>query len=116
MSDLKSFLDWFEGYTENIEGAPNTKQWERILSRVKTLTPGTADVSMAKQTAPDQPKPTPAKRRPRTEKEWRDQYIQTMMEMGVDEESAGEFAANAGADLSTDPDLAARTEVGDMMN
>ena len=37
MSSLPEFLAWFDGFSENIEGAPNAKQWERIKARIGKL-------------------------------------------------------------------------------
>ncbi len=34
---LTEFKAWFEGYTENLDGTPNTKQWKRIKSRISKL-------------------------------------------------------------------------------
>lgn len=34
---LSEFKAWFEGFTENINGQPNKKQWERICKRVKQI-------------------------------------------------------------------------------
>lgn len=31
---LSEFKAWFEGFTENIDGQPNKKQWQRIKIRV----------------------------------------------------------------------------------
>lgn len=31
---LTEFKAWFDGYTENLEGAPNGKQWKRIKEQV----------------------------------------------------------------------------------
>lgn len=37
MTELREFMAWFSGYVENIDGAPNQKQWGRILSRIREL-------------------------------------------------------------------------------
>lgn len=34
---LAEFKAWFEGFTEDMDGAPNTKQWKRIKDRVKQI-------------------------------------------------------------------------------
>jgi hypothetical protein len=34
---LAEFKAWFEGFTEDMEDAPNEKQWERIKARVKDI-------------------------------------------------------------------------------
>ena len=37
--NLSEFSAWFEGFTENIDGTPNKKQWARIKKRVDEITP-----------------------------------------------------------------------------
>ena len=37
MSDLRDFLCWFDGFAENIEKTPTTKQWAKIKERVAAL-------------------------------------------------------------------------------
>lgn len=34
---LQEFKAWFEGFTEDMDAAPNKKQWERIKKRVKEI-------------------------------------------------------------------------------
>jgi hypothetical protein len=34
---LAEFKAWFEGFTEDMESAPTTKQWKRIKDRVKQI-------------------------------------------------------------------------------
>lgn len=34
---LQEFKAWFGGFTEELSGAPNKKQWERIKERVKEI-------------------------------------------------------------------------------
>ena len=34
---LAEFKAWFEGFTEDMDDAPNEKQWERIKARVKDI-------------------------------------------------------------------------------
>jgi len=36
--NLSEFKAWFEGFTENLDGPPNTKQWKRITKRVEEIT------------------------------------------------------------------------------
>ncbi len=33
----EEFKAWFEGYTENMDGPPGAKQWDRIKARVKEI-------------------------------------------------------------------------------
>lgn len=35
---LSEFKAWFEGFTENLNGPPNKKQWARIQKRVGEIT------------------------------------------------------------------------------
>lgn len=37
--NLSEFRAWFEGFTENLDGTPNDKQWKRIKKRVSEITP-----------------------------------------------------------------------------
>jgi hypothetical protein len=37
MSDLRDFLNWFDGFAENIEKTPTAKQWAKIKERVGGL-------------------------------------------------------------------------------
>lgn len=34
---LAEFKAWFEGFTEDMDDAPNEKQWERIKARIKDI-------------------------------------------------------------------------------
>ena len=34
---LSEFKAWFDGYTENMDGTPDTKQWKRIKKVVKDI-------------------------------------------------------------------------------
>jgi len=36
--NLQEFKAWFQGYTENINGQPSKKQWDRICKRVEEIT------------------------------------------------------------------------------
>lgn len=35
--NLSEFKAWFEGFTEDMDGPPNAKQWKRIKARVKEI-------------------------------------------------------------------------------
>ena len=37
MSELRDFLNWFDGFAENIEKTPTPKQWAKIKERVSGL-------------------------------------------------------------------------------
>lgn len=34
MISVQSFLDWFDGFREGIDGVPSEKQWKRICERI----------------------------------------------------------------------------------
>lgn len=36
--NLSEFKAWFEGFTEDMKGTPNSKQWKRIQERVAEIT------------------------------------------------------------------------------
>lgn len=52
MSSLPEFLAWFDGFSENIEGAPTEKQWTRIKERIARLAPSEALSTLQPRTAP----------------------------------------------------------------
>lgn len=35
--NLQEFKHWFQGFTEELSGTPNTKQWERIKKRINEI-------------------------------------------------------------------------------
>jgi hypothetical protein len=37
MDALRSFLDWFEGFSDNIGEAPNAEQWGKVKARIARL-------------------------------------------------------------------------------
>jgi hypothetical protein len=37
MTELRDFLNWFDGFAENIDKTPNQKQWDKIKQRVAEL-------------------------------------------------------------------------------
>jgi len=34
---VQRFLDWFEGFSDNLEGAPDDEQWDKIKARIFAL-------------------------------------------------------------------------------
>ena len=63
MSDLRDFLNWFDGFAENIEKTPTAKQWAKIKERVASLSADpvvlqSREVGQPKA-APPPPKPAP---------------------------------------------------------
>lgn len=71
MSDLRDFLCWFDGFSENIEKTPTARQWAKIKERVTALrnapsapdygptTSGLVDAYNARPIKPAAPKPKP---------------------------------------------------------
>lgn len=56
---LADFLSWFDGFSENIETAPNEKQWARVKERIAKIRTGA--VGSPQVTAPaGVPNPPPA--------------------------------------------------------
>ena len=51
MNDLRDFLNWFDGFAENIDKTPTAKQWTKIKERIAAL----------QGSAPAMPAPQPAK-------------------------------------------------------
>ena len=37
MTTVSEFKAWFEGFTEAMDGPPDAKQWERIVSKIKAI-------------------------------------------------------------------------------
>ena len=35
--ELRDFLNWFDGFSANVKGAPNRKQWKIIRERIKKI-------------------------------------------------------------------------------
>ena len=61
MTDLRDFLNWFDGFAENIEKTPSPKQWAKIKERVAALRavgPAAAPVT-SQQPAKPAKKPDP---------------------------------------------------------
>lgn len=121
MSDLPSFLAWFEGYAENINGRPTQKQWDRVVTKIKAIrapvmreeAPVTRSVApapsaaLAQDQAPDPfAKPPPSE--PATEEEWIAQYIEALVDLGLDEDSAKDDAVSRDADMRRSPQDVAR--------
>ena len=49
---LSEFRAWFEGFTENMDGPPNKKQWDRIQKRVKQIKSNPAPIVVEKWLRP----------------------------------------------------------------
>lgn len=58
MNDLRDFLNWFDGFAENIDKTPSSKQWTKIKDRVTALR-GVAPESVTTASAP---KPAPVEK------------------------------------------------------
>lgn len=106
MSDLANFLAWFEGFAENIDGAPSEKQWGRIRDRIASLTvPSAGSCGPAAISAP----PPPA--RPTTKAGWKAAYTEAAVNLGADLDTAMEMAGETVIDLSRDPAEAAKADI-----
>ena len=60
MSDLRDFLNWFDGFAENIDKTPNTKQWGKIKERVTALRNAAPTDEAQKLASVVKPRPAPA--------------------------------------------------------
>lgn len=127
IDDAKTFFAWFQGYTEDIDGAPSERQWKRIKGQIDELAKviqgapvaapaigGTIPLSHAVEPAP-KPKPKPT-----NISEWLLQYKEALVELGLDEESAVDFTEEYGEDnppnIALDPAAEAKANVGPMLN
>ena len=122
MSDIKSFLDWFEGFAENIETVPTAKQWGRVLDRINNLNsakPASGVPEAARRAEAEAKALAPVKVvKPKTETEWCVAYRQALKDLGLDEESAAEFtedARSAGINIASDPVAVAKSNVGQFL-
>lgn len=114
--DLPTFLAWFEGFAENIDEAPTEKQWGRIKERIKQLQSAPAGYPFP---PPPEQAEAPAKivAKPKTPSEWLDQYVTKLNNLGVDNETAADFASDLPkpVDMSLDPSEVAEKAVAEMM-
>jgi hypothetical protein len=102
MKELKSFLDWFEGFADNIEGAPTAAQWGKITTRIKRLADEVASMPEAPPiyangamnghhavTPVSAPPPKDPNAIPQDGKEWMQAISDLLQERdGLDDESA----------------------------
>lgn len=114
MNNLRDFLNWFSGYAENVKKQPTPSQWARIKEKVRVL-------EQMADAGPEAAAPAPVAKptrmtKPSNAREWKAQYQGALIEMGVDSESAREFAATADVDLARDPVAAAKADAGPMLN
>lgn len=61
MSELRDFLNWFDGFADNIEKTPTPKQWAKIKERVAGLNGNTGP---AKPASPPVTAAPPAPKKP----------------------------------------------------
>lgn len=113
MSSVQSFLDWFEGFAENIDGAPTDKQWGRVVERIKRLTVDhhQPQVQAMQPTIAAQPQTqiSNANVLPSTPEQWCERFMTEMMEHGIDPESAAEYLEGAGGmNAAVMPEVKAR--------
>lgn len=104
---LRRFLDWFEGYAENIDKCPNDKQWQRIVSKITELQSAPQESAAVEQA---QAEPIGGAG---TTAWWKKQVLAELEEQGYDPESAKEVLAMIPIDLNADPQaVAARAAQG----
>lgn len=106
MTTLREFLCWFEGISENIEGAPTEKQWARISQKLSELKAsasngvvGTAWVEAASARA----EPAGGAH---TTKWWKDQVFTALTNnetLSLDDETARDELASIPVDLNAEP-------------
>lgn len=114
MTDLKSFLCWFEGFAENIKKQPTPEQWGRIKARISSISEGGEAAVVAPPVAVQSgPAPMP---KPTTEAQWLAQYQAALIDMGLDDESAADFAREAVVNMAADPAASARAAAGPFLN
>lgn len=132
MTNLRDFLNWFEGFSENLDKAPNAKQWAKIKERLLALKdyaeaaeaaapPVSTSVAVQAQASPGVPAPPqnesadPVPGGTHTTERWKRQVKAALEEAGFDPESAAEVIAGKGfvVDLNADPKVvAARVVAG----
>jgi len=106
----RDFQIWFEGFSENIEGSPSEKQWERVCKRIADVSGG-PDVPAPVQAVVPAAPPAEPKQKRLTLTQWRKQFIETLMDeqFGYDPDTAREMLPGK-IDTSIDPAVAARME------
>jgi hypothetical protein len=66
----RDFQIWFEGFSENVKGSPNAKQWERIRAQIARI--DGAGPPVAKPAKPQLVRP-PAPVVPQTQEEYEEE-------------------------------------------
>ena len=112
--DINAFLDWFEGWAENIEETPTAKQWDRLRTRIAGIprlaaggpqqTPGSTPDAPLDEFAPGTPLANG--RVAMDEKSWRRELRAALEDMGCDE--AAMMANQEQFDPRVDPAAIAR--------
>jgi hypothetical protein len=119
MSALRDFLSWFEGFSENLEKAPNAKQWEKVKERILALKdapeataaapvrlpapPGNGAAEHPARALPADVDPDP--RGTTVVAKWREKVRQGLLEV-YDERDATEELAKIPVDLNSTPEEA----------
>jgi hypothetical protein len=107
--EINAFLDWFAGWSENIDGVPTQKQWERLTGKIAAIP------RMYGQAACAEPviyqniatgTPLPNGRTMMDEREWRRALKLALEDMGCDE--AAQMSSQEAYDGRVDPDVIAR--------
>lgn len=114
MSTFHDFLVWFDGWSENIEGQPTAKQWDRLRAKVGEVR-AVEPENLPTVYAGPAPAPQPtAELVVKNEMQWQSVFMGALCEMGYDPESAREmFASYKGEretiDITANAAAAART-------
>lgn len=109
MNALRDFLNWFDGFQENIETAPSEKQWGRVRERIEALR--AADAASPSPPVPPIPQaalvPT-SNPTPRTSEIWLAAAKKALEDMGCDPDTAREMLPEFTVDLDIEPSDAAK--------
>jgi len=106
---LRDFLNWFEGFSDNIEKAPTERQWGKIVAKIADLRSAPADEAVVAQSATTEPIGGAG-----TTAWWKSQVLAALEEQGYDPESAREVLASITVDLNADPQTVAARAVQGM--
>lgn len=115
MNDLQKFLAWFEGFSENISSVPTAEQWERVKGKIVLLDAACiaySDGGGVMAAPPPPPKPV----KPSTPTQWKAMYQGRLIELGVDMDSAREFAHDVAVNMDVMPDIQAEADVATLLN
>jgi hypothetical protein len=107
MSNLRDFLNWFEGFSDNLDKAPTAKQWEKIKERLLALKDEPEAAAAPQAALPVQPVAVPAgvdpdPRGTTVVAKWR-AAVKTLLMDTYDEADANDELAKIPVDLNREP-------------